>query len=639
MPNALIRARVLLTNYARAGCMPGEEGVAAMNPLQEVTPNTAASGGVESDYRSRLEELNRKLSHTQPRQRAALVMLLGCSIALVVSSVWDKHAGALAITTISAAGVVFFLHRYLNSRRASAEIALRCGFYERGLARLRRDWKSLERTGEEFARSCHLYQSDLQILGERSLFSLLCTTRSQAGASRLAYYLLDSVDYDEARARQEAIRELRGSMALREQIALLGKHQFQGCDTDRFHEWFDTPLLRTPSPIPIILFVSGAFTLLSAVAILIQIVSLTHVLPFVLPVLLVEMVVGVPLFRGVRLRLRLLRTVATECSVLRQGLHLLESQRFTSSKLRYLVDRAQASDASLNVRRLEWLFEGIAQREKEWFYLASLMVCAGTQLVLAAERWRAKYQEQLRQWSDLWAEFDALNAIACYAYENPDHVFPELVDGAKRLVIEGVGHPLLPFDRCVRNDVVLDESLRFWILSGSNMAGKSTLLRAIGVNAVLAYAGAPIRASYAQISHFSICASISLSDSMLDGRSKFLAEAERLTHILQKTGAERPVLFLIDEILSGTNSDDRRMACEAIVRVLIAGNAVGILSTHDLALTAIAEEPELNGRNYFMESGDLDQPLNFDYCVKPGISRRSSAMAILKLLGIGGRSR
>jgi DNA mismatch repair ATPase MutS len=166
------------------------------------------------------------------------------------------------------------------------------------------------------------------------------------------------------------------------------------------------------------------------------------------------------------------------------------------------------------------------------------------------------------------------------------------------------------------------------------MAGKSTLLKAVGLNVILAHAGAPIRAARARLASFSVCSSNSISDSLLDGKSKFLAEAERLHRILQKTGLERPVLFLIDEILSGPNSHDRRIACESVVRALVAGGAIGILSTHDLALTSIAELPELRGMNCCMESDDPGDPLNFDYRVKPGASRRNSALAIMKMIGI-----
>jgi MutS domain V len=612
----------------------GWKGMAylAMKGQQEAVPNFRAGDGVETEYRSLLADLNQRLSREQRRRSFALALLGGCVGLLIFMVVGSGHIQFSVVETIPALGVIIALREYANRQKASTQIAFRCGFYERGLDRLQRNWLVLERTGEEFARSGHLYQFDLQILGKRSLFSLLCTTRSEAGAARLAEYLLDPVGQAEARARQEAVRELSGLMTVREQIALLGKFQFQGCDAETFREWVKTPLLRAPLAVPIFLALSGSFVLLAMVACLAQILSWSHALPLVLPVILVQAIVGAPLLRGVRLRLRMLRTVARECSVLQEGLQLLEKQTFYCSKLKDLVQRA--SGAGSKVRRLERLFRGIAHREKELFAIPSLLIAAGTQLVLAVERWRANYQEQLVYWIDLWAEFDALNAIACYAYENRDHVFPALVDEAETLEIKCLGHPLLPPNGCVRSDVILGGASRFWVLSGSNMAGKSTLLRALGVNAILAYAGAPIRAAHASLSHFSVCASIALTDSLLDGKSKFLTEMERLKVIIEESGNEKAVLFLIDEILSGTNSHDRRVACESMVRALIAGGAMGILSTHDLALTAIADESGLAGSNYCMESDDPDDPLHFDYRVKPGISRRSSAMAIVRLLGV-----
>ncbi len=192
--------------------------------------------------------------------------------------------------------------------------------------RLRLDWPALEHTGEEFARSGHLYQSDLQILGERSLFSLLCTTRSQAGAERLAEYLLDAAPLDEARARQQAVRELRGSTALREQIALLGKYQFQGCDAETFREWMKTPVLQAPLAIPIFLFFSGFVVLITAVACLAQILSWVHALPYVLALAAIQALAGAPLFHGIRLRLRLLRGVASECRCCDKGSNSLRNR-------------------------------------------------------------------------------------------------------------------------------------------------------------------------------------------------------------------------------------------------------------------------------------------------------------------------
>jgi DNA mismatch repair ATPase MutS len=265
----------------------------------------------------------------------------------------------------------------------------------------------------------------------------------------------------------------------------------------------------------------------------------------------------------------------------------------------------------------------------------SLLLCVGTQLVLAVESWRTQHQEQLKEWIDCWAEFEALNAIACYAHEHPADAFPDFIAGTAVLEAEDLGHPLLPAETCVRNDVSLHEPASpFYVVSGSNMAGKSTFLKAVGVNTVLALAGAPVRAARVRLSSFTICASNSISDSLLDEKSKFLAEAERLREALRCTGSGKPVLFLIDEILSGTNSHDRRIACESIVRALIAGGAVGILSTHDLSLTEIAYAPGMRGLNYHMESPNPGDPLTFDYRVKAGVAQHSNALAILEMLGI-----
>jgi DNA mismatch repair ATPase MutS len=276
----------------------------------------------------------------------------------------------------------------------------------------------------------------------------------------------------------------------------------------------------------------------------------------------------------------------------------------------------------------------VAQREKIPLYGFFCMFAAGTQLTFALERWRAAHQEALTRWLDVWAEFEALNALAGYAYEHPAYIFPEILEGEARFEAINIGHPLLAEDRCVGNDVLLHDALRFYLISGSNMAGKSTLLRTLGVNAVLAQAGAPVRAEKARLSCFVVCASIAVSDSLLEGNSKFLAEIARLRDAIACTGSGKPVLFLIDEILSGTNSLDRKIVAESVISELVRRGAVGALSTHDLALVGIAETPELLGKNVHMESTDPLHPLDFDYRLKPGEARRSNALAIARMIGI-----
>jgi DNA mismatch repair ATPase MutS len=255
---------------------------------------------------------------------------------------------------------------------------------------------------------------------------------------------------------------------------------------------------------------------------------------------------------------------------------------------------------------------------------------------MAVEHWRQKHRASMAEWLDAWAEFEALNALAGYAYEHPENTYPQFTEGGARFEGEALGHPLLAENACIRNDVRLDGVTRFYIVSGSNMTGKSTLLRAIGVNAVLALAGAPVRARSLRLSRFSICASISVGDSLLNGKSKFLAEVERVRQTIELARGERPVLFLIDEIFSGTNSRDRSVLAESVVGALTGYGAVGALSTHDLALTGMVDRAELRGCNMHMGCRDGGGPLDFDYLLKPGVTQESNALDIARMVGIAG---
>ena len=226
-----------------------------------------------------------------------------------------------------------------------------------------------------------------------------------------------------------------------------------------------------------------------------------------------------------------LRPVTVEIGMLREGLQLLAGQQFRSDKLRRLSE--QVRNGSASIRKLERLLDALGQRDKDWFYGPSRVLLAGTQLCMAIERWRETHSDELRIWLRAWAEFEALNALAGYAYENPEHTFPEFSRDEASFAASELGHPLLPHTRCVVNDVELCRQSRFYVVSGSNMSGKSTLLRAIGLNAVLAFAGAPVRARALRLSGLSIFASLSVVDSLLNGKSKFLAEVDRLRQAIE----------------------------------------------------------------------------------------------------------
>jgi DNA mismatch repair ATPase MutS len=250
---------------------------------------------------------------------------------------------------------------------------------------------------------------------------------------------------------------------------------------------------------------------------------------------------------------------------------------------------------------------------------------------MAIEHWRIEHRTKLRVWLDAWAEFEALNALAHYAYENPENTFPEF-SSETRFEAEALGHPLLSSASCVRNDLKLNRDCQFYVVSGSNMSGKSTLLRAIGLNAVLAFAGAPVRARVLKLSRFSVCASLPVVDSLMNGKSKFMAEVDRLRQTIEAAAVE-PVLFLIDEILGGTNSRDRRIAAEAVVRTLVNRGAIGAISTHDLALSEIAAS-ELRGENVHTGCRNGSNPMDFDYRLKPGVTNEANALLIARMAGV-----
>jgi DNA mismatch repair ATPase MutS len=240
----------------------------------------------------------------------------------------------------------------------------------------------------------------------------------------------------------------------------------------------------------------------------------------------------------------------------------------------------------------------------------------------------------MRRWLDAVGEIEALSSFAGYYYEHPLDIFPEFSADSPLLEGEGLCHPLLAEGVAVPNDVSLGKDLRVLVVSGSNMSGKSTLLRTVGVNAALAQAGAPVRAQRLRLSHVSIGASIRVQDSLQAGASRFYAEITRLRQIMEKAANDPPVLFLIDEFLHGTNSHDRRIGAEAIVKGLVERGAIGILTTHDLALAHIADALAAPARNVHFEDHLEDGKMTFDYRMRPGIVEKSNAIALMRSVGL-----
>jgi DNA mismatch repair ATPase MutS len=264
----------------------------------------------------------------------------------------------------------------------------------------------------------------------------------------------------------------------------------------------------------------------------------------------------------------------------------------------------------------------------------SLLILLKAQVAFAIEAWRSRWGKAIGPWISTAAEFEALCALATYAYEHPADPFPEIVEDERVFEGEQLRHPLMASDKCVANSVRFTDGLQLLVVSGSNMSGKSTLLRTVGVNAVLAMAGAPVRAQRVRLCPFAIGATIRINDSLQAGTSRFYAEIQRIRQAMDLTNGDLPVLFLLDEILHGTNSHDRAIGAEAIVKALVQKGALGLVTTHDLALTKVADSLAPHAANVHFEDELKDGKLTFDYRMKPGVVRKSNALELMRAVGI-----
>jgi DNA mismatch repair ATPase MutS len=263
-----------------------------------------------------------------------------------------------------------------------------------------------------------------------------------------------------------------------------------------------------------------------------------------------------------------------------------------------------------------------------------------THVAWAIEGWRGRYGAHIGAWLKAVGEFEALSSLSAYCYEHPADPFPEIVDaGADRAGVAlfesvGLGHPLLPAARMVRNDVRLAGGTRLLVVSGSNMSGKSTLLRSVGINAVLALAGAPVRATSLRLSPVNIGATLRIQDSLQEGRSRFYAEITRIRQLADLAQEARPLLFLLDEIFHGTNSHDRLIGAAGVLRTLLDRGAIGLVTTHDLPQTAVADELAPRAANVHFEHWFDGGELQFDYRMKAGPVTRSNAIALMRAVGL-----
>ncbi|MBZ5634974.1 MAG: DNA mismatch repair protein MutS [Acidobacteriia bacterium] len=517
--------------------------------------------------------------------------------------------------------------------RALRRAARANAYYERAVARLDNRWIGTGSQGERFRDPRHVFADDLDLFGRGSLFELLSTARTRIGERVLAGWLLTPGEPKEVAERQESVKELRPGVDLREEIALMGDDLRAALDDRKLGTWGTEP--------PVIFFrgarwVALALAIAAVASAVTTMLDWTSLRPFLF-VVLAELMFMMTTNRATAQVAGSIGTPAHELRLIALLLERVEREPFSSPGLaglrgRLLVD---GTPATREIRRLVRLVDRLDWAQNLFFRPIAAALVWMPQFAMAIEKWRIRYGPHVGGWVAAIGEFEAMSSLACFAYERPDAVFPELVDSSERLYdAEGLIHPLIPAAEAIANDVKLGGETRLWIVSGSNMSGKSTLLRAVGLSVVLGWAGAPVTAGRLRLTRLRLGASMRASDSVIDHRSRFYAEISRLKDVVDLARSGQPLLFLLDELLSGTNSHDRRLGAQALLMGLVDRDAIGLATTHDLALAEIAEH--LNGRavNVHFEDHLEGGQIRFDYHLRPGVVARGNALELMRAVGL-----
>jgi hypothetical protein len=587
-------------------------------------------------YEQALAKQRHRIQRLERRSRllaAMRLLVVAFAIAVLAGLVWwdlPPAAWSVVVLSVVAFAALVIVHARVHRAKDSALAAVR--FHERGLARLDGRWTELPHTTEQ-PPSGQLFAGDLDLFGAASLCQLLDATETRFGQERLASLLTESTA-EGALERQEAVRDLAARVDFREELSVLGALVGQ----DR------------PDPRALLAWAEGATPVQGG--------RLLRMIGRVLPLVFASMLLSTLVFGAPRAVLggvlvvaigadlwtrkrvgaiaSLLGSASAEGNLARYSemLAAIERVAFDAPLLRDLATHLSASGtrATRELARLERLVGFLEARNNEGFrlFLGPLLLW-DLNFVLALETWRSRVGLQVRRWLQVVAEVEALASLAAFAFERPQCPYAELVS-EPRFEAQGLSHPLLA--GAVGNDLVLEGPGHALLVTGSNMSGKSTLLRAVGTNVVLAYAGAPVCATRLVLGPVVLATSMRVSDSLARGISHFLAEVQRLREVLDCAKPPAAVLFLLDEILHGTNSRERIIGAKAILRTLLGRGAMGLVSTHDLGLGDFASEPNSRVKNVHFQEQIEGETMTFDFRLREGLVHSSNALRLMKLVGI-----
>jgi hypothetical protein len=585
------------------------------------------------EYKQRLQVRESRVAHFEKLHIRFGNLRLFTVIATLVAAWFSLHRDAFSAWWLLLALALFLaiaiLHSNVLRQRACAERAV--AFCRNGLARIEDRWIGTGQTGQRVDVHSSLYATDLDLFGPGSLFELLSLARTRMGEDTLAAWLLAPSPVPELLERQTAVGDLRTHLDLREDIAVLGEDLKVGIHPEALTRWAEAPKQLTQP------WLRGVSLLLALSAIAASVIwaEFGTKAPF-FAIIILETIVTASLRKQTAAILHTTDHALEDLQLLSSLLARIERESFNAPRLKSLKDSLffRRLPASRAVAHLRTIVEYIRSLDNPIMRALDIPFLYTVQVAYAAEAWRVAHGAAIRDWLRAIGELEALLSLSAYSYEHPADPFPEFIEVPPCFIAEQLGHPLLAATQCVRNDIDISGETRVLLVSGSNMSGKSTLLRAVGINTVLAMAGAPVRAHSLRLTPLHIGASILINDSLQKGSSRFYAEITRLRQICDLAQRQPPLLFLLDELLQGTNSKDRLIGAEGVVLVLLASGAIGIISTHDLALTNIGEQQDNRLRNVHFQDAIANGKMTFDFKLQPGIVTKSNGIELMRLIGL-----
>jgi hypothetical protein len=586
-------------------------------------------------YHSREAEFSTSAERLQKlSNRLSVARLIAFAGGLVLFAVLLSFSVITAVVTLTAALILFtwLVIKYESTEKSRKRYLHLAEINSLELKCLDGDFSSYK-PGTEYTERDHPYSYDLDIFGKASLFQNICRTTSKPGADLLAEYLGKPAEINEIVSRQEAVSELRPLTDWRQELIIQGYLTANaGNDPFQLTEWFASKDKFTKTT-------REKVTILALSALTLSVLTLVIAGNPVALLILVLIINFLFYFTRLKKINKLHEQVSRSADLLKsysEIIRLIEKKDFRALKLTGLQDSfkdehpasERISNLSKLLNRLDSRLNMIMAIPLNAIFFSDIHFC------LALEKWKRTNAAKVREWFSAMSEFEVLASLANTSFNNPGWVFPEITRNYFEFRAENMGHPLIPESRRVCNDFSTSDTGNTIIVTGSNMSGKSTFLRTCGINAVLAFAGAPVCASSFTISYTRLHTSMRISDSLEENISSFYAELRRMREIISAAEKDPAAFLLLDEILRGTNSDDRYAGSVALIKQLTGYGAVAMVATHDLRLAGLEKDLPDKIENYHFDVKVSGEELYFDYKLTPGICTSFNASLLMKKMGI-----